>query len=167
VSAYDDDVDADELMISILGVAAEKYKTLPEVSDEETEAMMAFNDSPDPEPEFQQHPSGDDEQVLTCGMSLRVNGFEVLNQGASTIPVPFDEIPMVAANLIGVMAAHGLLSTVTPASMIEREDDAIEQFKEAWSRNMPIAKMKRHSAMAAAHQRRVEKFLRGELKEDN
>jgi len=167
VAVYGDKVDPEQLITEIYSRANDVYPTLPAVTEQDRERAIQHNNSPDPEPELRRFPSGDDEQVLTCGLSMRVNGYEVLQQAVSTESVPFDSIPIAAAGVLGTIIACSLMSAVTPASILACEETALEHFKAAWSDSMPISKLHRAATAVATHNRRITKYVFGELDEEN
>ncbi len=161
------DVDPEQLIAEIFGKANDIYPTLPAITDEMRKDAEQSNEESDPEPEYRSLPSGDDQQILSCGLSLRVNGFEVYQGGAGTEPVPFDDIPVAAAGIIGALTAYGLTGAVTPANVLSHEDEALEAFKAAWAMNMSLGKMQRQVKVAEVQQKQRTKFIFGELEEEN
>ena len=167
VAVHGDSVDPGELIASILGQAYTTYPTLPEITEEMHEVVKKANDEPDPEPEYRGEPSSDDDQVMTCGLALRVNGYEVYHGGANTQPVPFDELTEVMAGMIGTVVAYGLTGMMTPVSITGREEYALEAFKTAWAVNLPLGKAQREAAATETTRRRITKFIEGKLQEGN
>lgn len=167
VAVYGDEVNPEQLIAEVFSRANDVYPTLPEITEQAREYAVQRNDSPDPEPELRQFPSGDDEQVLTCGLSMRVNGYEVLQQAAGTESVPFDGIPLAAAGVLGALTAHSLTGAVTPANILSCEEAAVESFKDAWEISMPTGKLHRAATAAAIRDRRMARFISGELDEEN
>lgn len=168
VVVHSDKVTPEKLIAEITSKVNEVYPTLPEITKEMSEAAVKCNEEADPEPEYRSVPSADDHQVLSGGMSLRAGGFEVFQGGANTDLVPFDELPLAAAGLLGAIVAHGLTGLVAPARGAASEDDVMSTFKAALMMNLPLGEVQRRAMVAMTYQRRMTKFIHGDIgREEN
>jgi hypothetical protein len=162
-----DEVEPAQVIEEILIKATETYPTLPELSDEAREEAKKFNSLPDPEPDIRGIPSGDDEQILTGALVLRANGFEVYGSGVSTQEVPFDELPVAVAGMLGAMAAHALTGAAVPADIMSNPGEGLKAFQSAWADNLKPGEISGASAKAQHARNAIARFIRGELREEN
>jgi hypothetical protein len=167
LAIHGDDMDFPALVARAGMRAVEIFSELPTITDKMRDSAEDANDDPDPEPDYCTHPSGDDEQILTAGIMVRANGYEVAMVGAGAERVAFDHIPMASANLVGAITAHALTALVTPANIEEDEGAALGGFKAAWEINMALAQGQKQARKMAVHERRVRHLLTGKLDEEN
>ena len=160
---YGDELNIEDFLDCAYDEAQELIDELPELTDNERQTVKTFNDEPDPEPNYSSAPSHRAEQVLTCGMILRADGFQVSQEDMHTDPVPFDELPTAAAGMIGAMSAHLLTCSGVPADMLANESEAVENFKGAWAINMGMAQTVRIARAQFAHARWLSRLLGGKL----